>query len=69
VTPERLAEITALFSRAEDSFSALKALSKTAHHDIIASRCYYAVFYASSAWLLYEGHEYGKHSGVIAAVH
>jgi uncharacterized protein (UPF0332 family) len=55
--------------RAEDSLDAAKSLVKTEHYDVVASRCYYGAFYASSAWLLTEGFEYGKHSGVIAAVH
>ncbi len=42
---------------------------KKSHYDFAASRAYYAVFYASSALLLKEGLEFGKHSGVIAAIH
>ena len=33
------------------------------------SRAYYAAFYAATALLLGEGLDFGKHSGVIAAVH
>jgi len=35
----------------------------------VASRAYYAVFYAASALLLSRGFEFSKHSGVIAAIH
>lgn len=37
--------------------------------DAIASRAYYAVFYAASAWLAQYCQTYSKHSGIEAAVH
>lgn len=39
------------------------------YYDFAASRVYYAAFYAATAILLREELEFGKHSGVIAAIH
>jgi uncharacterized protein (UPF0332 family) len=62
-------EITAQLERSEISLSAAKDLLEQEYHDIVASRSYYAVFYASSALLLRNGIDPSKHSGVIAAIH
>ena len=62
-------EIQAYLDRAGESIQAAKELLKNGHYDFSASRAYYGVFYASSALLLSEGLEFGKHSGVIAAIH
>ena len=48
---------------------AARTLLASGHSDFAASRSYYAAFYAATAALLNEGLEYGKHSGVISAVH
>ena len=62
-------EIQAHLDRMEESIVVAKELLKNSHYDFCASRAYYAVFYASSALLLSAGFEFGKHSGVIAAIH
>ena len=62
-------EILANLNRAEESIQAAKELHAGRHHDFAASRSYYAASYAAMAALLNEGFEFGKHSGVIAAIH
>ena len=62
-------EINALLSRGDESVKAAEELLRNKHYDFSASRSYYAVFYASSALLLKEGLQFGKHSGVLAAIH
>ena len=62
-------EVTANLERARESIQAAKELAGADHFDFAASRAYYAAFYAASAALLCEGVAYGKHSGVIAAIH
>ena len=37
--------------------------------DAVASRAYYAAFYAASAWLAEVGQSYSKHSAIERAVH
>jgi uncharacterized protein (UPF0332 family) len=44
-------------------------LTASGYFDFAAARAYYAAFYASTAALLNDGLDFGKHSGVIAAVH
>ena len=44
-------------------------LLEKGYYDVSASRSYYAAFYALSAFLLNEGIDTSKHSGVIAFVH
>ena len=39
------------------------------HYDFSASRSYYAVFYAATSLLIDADKKFGKHSGVIAAIH
>lgn len=62
-------EIDAHIKRAQESIDASHELLNNGHYDFSASRSYYAVFYASSALLLSKEFEFGKHSGVIAAIH
>lgn len=66
---EREQEIAANLERAESSLDSAKILLSAGHPDEAASRAYYAAFYAATAVLLREGLDFGKHSGVIAAVH
>ncbi|OHB77292.1 MAG: hypothetical protein A2Z25_10570 [Planctomycetes bacterium RBG_16_55_9] len=62
-------EIDANIERAEASIQAAKELIESGYYDFVASRAYYAVFYAATALLLSEELEFSKHSGVIASVH
>ncbi|MFH1716404.1 MAG: HEPN domain-containing protein [Planctomycetota bacterium] len=62
-------EIAANFQRAETSIQAAKELASGGYYDFVASRAYYAAFYAATALLLSEELEFGRHSGVIASVH
>jgi uncharacterized protein (UPF0332 family) len=67
--PANQQEITANLERAWQSVLAAKQLAKDGFYDFAASRAYYSAFYAATAVLLAQGLEFGKHSGVIAAVH
>lgn len=69
MTEDREQEIAANLSRAESSLAAARVLLAAGHADDAVSRAYYAAFYAATAALLREGLDFGKHSGVIAAVH
>jgi uncharacterized protein (UPF0332 family) len=69
MTPKYEHEIAANLERADQSIQAAKELALKGYHDFAASRAYYAAFYAATAALLHEGVEFGKHSGVIAAIH
>ena len=62
-------EIRANIKRAEESLVAARKLFDGGHFDFVASRAYYAAFYAATALLLKNGLKFGKHSGVIAAIH
>ena len=62
-------EITANLERAEASIQAAKDLIAGGFYDFVASRAYYAAFYAATALLLCEEMEFSKHSGVIANIH
>lgn len=62
-------EVEANLARAQSSLAAARVLLDAGHPDEAASRAYYAAFYAATAALLREGLDFGKHSGVIAAVH
>jgi len=62
-------EIAANLQRAEASIQAAKELTTKGYYDFVASRAYYAAFYAATALLLSEELEFGKHSGVIASIH
>ena len=66
---KREEEIIANVERAEVSIQAAKQLAQGGFYDFVASRAYYAVFYASTAVLLCEELEFSKHSGVISAIH
>jgi uncharacterized protein (UPF0332 family) len=63
------AEIAAHLERADASIRAAEELASGGYYDFAASRAYYAAFYAATALLLSEELEFGKHSGVVAAVH
>ena len=69
MTAEHEHEIDANLERAKQSIEAAKALAAGNFYDFVASRAYYAAFYAATAALLEEGLELSKHSGVIASVH
>ena len=69
MTLKREEEIAANLERARKSVLAAKELFSGGYYDFVASRAYYAVFYAATAVLLHEGLEFRKHSGVIASVH
>jgi len=62
-------EIAANLRRAEASIQAAEELAARGYYDFVASRAYYAAFYAATALLLSEELEFGKHSGVIASIH
>ena len=62
-------EIDANLARAEQSLAAAQALASEAYYDFVASRAYYAAFYAATALLLSEELTFSKHSGVIASIH
>jgi uncharacterized protein (UPF0332 family) len=62
-------EIAANLQRAEASIQAAKELASKSHYDFVASRAYYAAFYASTALLLSKELEFSRHSGVIASIH
>lgn len=62
-------EIAANLQRAEASIQAAKELAAKGYYDFVASRAYYAAFYAAMALLLSEELEFGRHSGVIASIH
>jgi len=62
-------EIQANIERAEASIEAARTLISEDHFDFAASRAYYATFYAATALLLAQGHQFSKHSGIIAAIH
>ena len=62
-------EISANLERAEASLQAAKELFAKGFFDVVASRAYYAAFYAVTTLLLTEELEFNKHSGAIAAIH
>ena len=62
-------EIKENLKRAQESLQAAKELNINKHYDIAASRAYYAAFYGAITLLLSESLEFGKHSGVISAIH
>lgn len=66
---ERAEEIAIYLERAQSSLRAAQTLVWSGYSDYAASRAYYAAFYAATALLLREGLAFGKHSGVIAAIH
>lgn len=69
MTLKHAEEITANLERAGASMQAATELTSSGYYDFAASRAYYAAFYAATALLLSEELEFGKHSGVIAAIH
>jgi uncharacterized protein (UPF0332 family) len=62
-------EIAANLERADQSIRAARELAARGYYDFVASRAYYAAFYAATAILLYEELEFSKHSAVIASIH
>ena len=62
-------EIAANWERAEASIQAAKDLAEGGYYDFVASRAYYAAFYAATAVLLCQELEFSKHSGVITFIH
>ncbi|MFN0084922.1 MAG: HEPN domain-containing protein [Blastocatellia bacterium] len=69
MTSDYAEEIAANIDRVEQSHPAAQELASRGFYDFAASRAYYAAFYASTALLMREGLELGKHSGVIATIH
>ena len=69
MTLEYEQEIAANLERAEQSIRAARELAAGGYYDFVASRAYYAAFYAATALLLGEQLTISKHSGVIAAIH
>lgn len=59
---------TDLWHRAAKALSTARGVAAS-DPDAAASRAYYAAFYAISALFAVEGRDFGKHSGVEAAVH
>ena len=55
------------WSRAQESLEAAKRELAAGAAIFAMNRAYYALFYAVSAFLLEEGHQFKKHSGVRAA--
>ncbi len=64
----RAIEVQDNLLRAVDSLAGSAELLRNGHHDMAASRAYYAAFYAAKALLIRAGIDRGKHSGVIAAI-
>jgi uncharacterized protein (UPF0332 family) len=62
---KNLEEIQANLDRAKKSVAASRKLAEGGFFDFSAS----STFYAATALILSEGMEFGKHSGVIAAIH
>ena len=69
MTYKYAAEIDANLARARQSLAAAQALTSNAYYDFVASRAYYAAFYAATALLLSQELTFSKHSGVIASIH
>ena len=69
MTLKYASEITANLQRAEASIRAAKELASKSYYDFVASRAYYAAFYAATALLLSKELEFSRHSGVIASIH
>jgi uncharacterized protein (UPF0332 family) len=66
---ERETEILAILQRADDSLRAARLLASEGLYDAAASRAYYTAFYSATALLIHHGLAFGKHSGVVAAIH
>ena len=62
-------EVAANLERARDALRAARALFDAGFYDAVASRAYYAAFYAVTALLLSHGHAFRKHSAVISTLH
>jgi uncharacterized protein (UPF0332 family) len=62
-------EIAANLERSKASIRAAEELISGGYYDFVASRAYYAAFYAATALLLSEELGFGKHSSVISSIH
>lgn len=62
-------EIEANLGRAQQSLEAARELASGEYYDFVASRAYYAAFYAATALLLSEELMFSKHGGVVASIH
>ncbi len=60
-------ELQSLVERARRSLRSARNILDDGDHDFAMSRAYYAMFYAATAALLFQGITRSKHSGVIAA--
>ena len=63
------AELLANWARGQESLQVARELLAQQHYDIATSRAYYAAFYAAVTLLLHRNQRFGKHSGVVAAIH
>lgn len=66
---EQDTEIQANLERARESIEAAKMLAANSYYDFVASRAYYAVFYAAAALLIHDGLSFKKHTTAIAMIH
>ncbi len=62
-------EIGSNLARARASIGAAKELFSSGYYDFVASRAYYASFYAATALPLSQELEFRRHSGVISSIH
>lgn len=69
MTSLRSDEIEFLLERARQSIRAARDLLRAGYYDIVASRAYYAAFYAATALLISRNLKFAKHSGVLSAIH
>ena len=69
MTFKHAGEIEANLGRAQQSLEAAQELASGEYYDFVASRAYYAAFYAATALLLSEELTFSRHSGVVASIH
>lgn len=67
--PRFAQEISSNLQRARASIGAAQELFSSGYYDFVASRAYYASFYAATALLLDQELAFRKHSGVISSIH
>ena len=60
-------QVYVLLEKARASLQASEILSREGYPDFVASRAYYAMFYAAEALLLARGLSFSSHSAVMAA--
>ncbi len=63
----RLVEVKLYLERANNALEQARDNLNLGHYDVVTSRAYYAMFYATCALLVGEGISRSKHSGVHAA--